>query len=172
MLPNRAKRQPVSAACLLALSLTHAGFDVDAASQAPVDEQLIRAARARSNAAIAARDPEAIALAWMDDVHVVSSTSVQTGGREANKQRMARQFANRPDTLYVREPESIDVYTPWTVAAERGRWTGRWTEPDGIMTIEGTYLAQWRKIDGQWLIQAELFVPTRCGGSKYCSGRP
>jgi hypothetical protein len=30
----------------------------------------------------------------------------------------------------------------------------------------------WRKIDGQWLIQAELYVPTHCSGSKYCDRRP
>jgi len=143
-----------------------------AIGQSSSDEALIRAARARSNAAIAAHDPPAMARAWMDDVHVVSSTSAQTAGRAANQERMAQQFARRPDTLWVRTPATIDVYEPWAVASERGEWTGGWTEPDGKMTIGGTYLAQWRKINGQWLIQAEVFVPTRCAGSKYCSQRP
>src|SRR5262245_44749203 len=102
-----------------------------AAQAQSTDEQLIRAARARSNAAIAAHDPAAIARAWMENVHVVASTSAQTAGRAANQQRMAQQFANRPDTIYVRTPTAIDVYAPWSVAAERGEWTGRWTEPDG-----------------------------------------
>jgi ketosteroid isomerase-like protein len=136
------------------------------------DEHQIRAARARSNAAIAAHDLAGIAGVWMDDVHVVSSTSAQTAGRVENQQRMARQFANRPDTVYVRRPTAIDVLPAWSVAAERGDWTGRWTEPDGALEIGGTYLAQWRKVDGQWLIQAELFVPTRCRGAKYCQQRP
>ncbi|HXG87394.1 MAG TPA: carboxypeptidase regulatory-like domain-containing protein [Vicinamibacterales bacterium] len=136
------------------------------------DERLIREARARSNAAIAAHDPVAIARIWMADVHVVSSTSAQVAGREANQQRMARQFATRPDTIYVRKAATIDVYPEWAVAAERGEWTGRWTEPDGVMQIGGTYLVQWRKVDGQWLIQAELYVPTRCSGSQYCRERP
>ena len=138
----------------------------------PTDEEMIRAARARSNAAIAAHDPAAIARVWMENVHVVSSTSTQTAGRAANQQRMAQQFANRPDTLYVRKPTTIDVYAPWSVASERGEWTGSWTEPDGAFTIGGTYLVQWRKIDGQWLIQAELYVPTRCSGARYCVQRP
>ena len=138
----------------------------------PSDEELIRAARGRSNQAIATHDLDGIASVWKDDVHVVSSTSAQTAGRGQNRQRMASQFTNRPDTVYVRRPATIDVYPPWDVASERGEWTVRWTEPDGALEIGGTYLAQWRKVDGQWLIQAELFVPTRCTGSAYCRRRP
>jgi ketosteroid isomerase-like protein len=141
-------------------------------AQAGADEKLIREARARSNAAIAAHDPPAIAQVWMDDVHVTSSTSAQASGRAANQERMAQQFARRPDTIYVRTPAAIEVYAAWAVAAERGEWTGRWTEPDGAMEIAGTYLVQWRKIDGKWLIQSELYVPTRCKGSSYCANRP
>lgn len=147
-----------------------AGVGVDA--RQPADERLIRDARAQSNAAIAAHDPPAIARLWMDDVHVTSSTSAQTSGRAANQDRMSQQFTRRPDTIYVRTPLTIDVYAAWAVASERGEWTGRWTEPDGAMEIGGTYLVQWRKIDGRWLIQSELYVPTRCKGSAYCSRRP
>jgi ketosteroid isomerase-like protein len=135
-------------------------------------EKLIRDARARSNAAIAAHDPAAMAKEWMDDVHVTSSTSVQTAGRAANQARMAQQFARRPDTIYVRKPKTIEILAGWSVASERGEWIGSWTEPDGRMTIGGTYLAQWRQVGSQWLIQAELFVPTHCEGSKYCAQRP
>ena len=135
-------------------------------------DSLIRAARERSNAAIARHDLDGIAALWMNDVHVVSSTSAQTAGRDANRQRMAAQFKNRPDTIYVRRPSTIQVYAPWDVAAESGEWTGKWTEPDGVVEIGGTYQAQWRKIGGSWLIQAELFVPTHCRGSRYCSARP
>ena len=60
----------------------------------------------------------------------------------------------------------------WAAASERGEWVGRWTEPDGKLEIGGTYQAQWRKVDGRWLIQGELFVPTHCKGSKYCNQRP
>ena len=47
---------------------------------------------------------------------------------------------------------------------------GRGRERRALPT--GTYLAQWRKVDGAWLIQAELFVPTHCRGSAYCAKRP
>ncbi len=108
----------------------------------------------------------------MDDVHIVTSTSAQGTGTDVNRQRMMAQFKNRPDTIYVRTSAAIVVYAPWNVASERGEWTGRWTEPDGAVEIGGSYQAQWRKVDGRWKIQGELFVPTRCKGSKYCNQRP
>ena len=140
--------------------------------QAPSDEQLIRAARERSNAAIQKHDPDGIAAEWMDDVHIVTSSSAQGSGKDVNRQRMAAQFKNRPDTIYVRKAITVEVYAPWDVASERGEWTGRWTEPDGVLEIGGSYQAQWRKVDGRWKIQGELFVPTRCTGSQYCARRP
>ena len=157
---------------LTALLIIATGCVAGVSAQQATDDRMIRDARARSNAAIAAHDPPGIAQAWMDDVHVTSSTSAQTSGRSANQERMAQQFARRPDTIYVRTPVAIEVFKPWAVASERGEWTGRWTEPDGVMEIAGTYLVQWRQIDGRWLIQSELYVPLRCKGSAYCDRRP
>ena len=105
-------------------------------------------------------------------MNIVTSTSVQGSGRDVNGQRMGQQFVRRTDTVYVRTPSEVDVNAPWAVAAERGNWTGRWTEPDGVVEIGGSYLAQWRKVDDAWLIQAEVFVPTTCIGSRYCAARP
>lgn len=143
-----------------------------AAQPASADETAIRAARARSNAAIAAHDVTGIAGHWLPDVHIVTSTSAQASGRDANRERMAQQFERRRDTVYVRTPSAVDVLAPWAVASERGAWTGRWTEPDGVVEIAGTYLAQWRKTSDGWRIQAELFVPTQCAGSAYCRAHP
>ena len=39
-------------------------------------------------------------------------------------------------------------------AAEQGRWTARWTGQES----SGTYLAVWRKVTGQWVIESELYV--------------
>jgi len=155
---------------LTALMLVVAGGV--AIAQTPSDERLIRESRATSNAAIAKHDLSGIARFWMDDIHITTSTSAQASGRAPNQQRMSQQFERRPDTTYLRTPSAVDVFADWAVASERGEWIGRWTEPDGKVEIGGTYLAQWRKIDGRWLIQSELYVPTRCKGSKYCSQRP
>ena len=143
-----------------------------AQSPPPSDDAAIRAARAHSNQSIAAHDVAGIARHWLPDVHIVTSTSAQGAGKDVNGQRMADQFTRRPDTVYVRTPSIVDVFAAWNVASERGEWTGRWTEPDGVVQVRGTYLAQWRKVNGTWLIQAEVFVPTACTGSTYCAVHP
>jgi ketosteroid isomerase-like protein len=139
---------------------------------AQTEEQLIREARARSNAAIATHDLDGLARVWMENVHVVTSTGAQEAGRELNRARFAAQFLDRPDVVYVRMPDTVEVFPAWEVASERGHWTGEWTQADGQTLIGGTYLAQWRKVKGEWLIQAELFVPTHCSGSSYCKKHP
>lgn len=158
--------------CLLVASMFMAVTGVGATAQPPADEQLIRESRAASNAAIATHDTAGIARHWMDDIHITTSTSAHATGRVLNQERMAQQFQRRADTIYVRTPSAIDVLAAWAVASERGDWIGRWTEPDGVVEIGGTYLAQWRKVGSQWLIQSELYVPTRCTGSQYCAKRP
>lgn len=145
---------------------------VRVSAQPSADETAIRAQRARSNAAIVKKDLAGIAAVWMDDVHVTTSTGARGDGKDANRERMAQQFSRRPDTLYVRTAVTVEVFSAWEVASERGTWVGKWTEPDGQVTIQGTYLVQWRKIAGTWLIQSELYVPTSCSGSSYCKQRP
>ncbi len=132
----------------------------------------ISAARARSNAAIAAHDIAAIAQEWMPDVHVVASTGAQAAGVDANARSMASAFARRPDTKWVRTSNRIHVFEAWAVASEEGEWTGTWTDPDGPVRITGTYLAQWRNLNGAWRIQAEVFVPIACEGGAYCRQHP
>ncbi len=136
------------------------------------DVRGIVAARARSNAAIARHDTAGIAREMMPDVTVVSSTSAMGTGVVVNVSKMAAQFARRPDTRWVRTPDTIAVFDAWGVASERGQWVGTWTEPDGPVAIRGSYEAQWRRQDGTWRIQGELFVPLRCEGGAYCRARP
>jgi ketosteroid isomerase-like protein len=157
---------------VLTLAVTIAGSLGANAQPSAGHEAAIRAARAQSNGAIARHDVPGIVQHWLPDVHIVTSTSAQATGRDANGDRMAQQFTRRPDTVYVRSPIAVDVLEPWAVAAERGTWTGRWTEADGVVEIAGTYLAQWRYTSDGWRIQAELFVPTTCRGSNYCRARP
>jgi ketosteroid isomerase-like protein len=136
------------------------------------DVRAIVAARARSNAAIARHDTAGIAREMMPDVTVVSSTSAMETGVAVNVSRMAAQFARRPDTRWIRTPDTIAVFDAWGVASERGHWVGTWSEPDAPLVIRGSYAAQWRRQDGTWRIQGELFVPLRCEGGAYCRARP
>jgi ketosteroid isomerase-like protein len=163
-------RAMLGGAMLLSPSVVWGQAPVRADSSA--DVRAIVAARARSNAAIARHDTAGIAREMMPDVTVVSSTSAIGTGVAVNLSRMAAQFARRPDTRWIRTPDTVAVFDAWGVASERGRWIGTWTEPDGPLVIRGSYAAQWRRQDGRWRIQGELFVPLSCEGGAYCRSRP
>jgi len=139
---------------------------------APLTAAAVRHARARSNAAIAARDTETLASLVTPSYHAVSSRNAHSDGRRNEAERWRQQFTAHADVLYVRTPQDVRVFAPWEMADERGTWVGTWTEPDGKVTIRGRYSAKWRRIDGVWLLEAEVFTPTSCVGSRYCSRPP
>jgi ketosteroid isomerase-like protein len=158
----------------LRLSSLVLGIAIPAAvvAQSGTDERTIRRLRASSNAAIARHDTAGIGAILSDDVIVVTSNSVQGIGRQTNLQRFADQFRTRPDVVYERRPVSVDVFTPWGMAAEQGVWTGSWTDVDGKISIGGTYFAKWRLRNGSWLVESETYVPRRCTGGAYCKTPP
>jgi ketosteroid isomerase-like protein len=161
---------------LAVLALASLGWSRLAAQPAPstpgADADAIRAARARSNQAIAAHDTMALADTWLPEFWLVSSTNAQTAGRDAARARFAQLFASRPDLIYVRTPDSVVVNTQWGQAAEYGVWTGRWTQADGVTQVAGRYFAKWRRERGRWMLLAETYVQTACRGSSYCNQPP
>jgi ketosteroid isomerase-like protein len=136
------------------------------------DDAAIRAARTRSNRAIAAHDLDGVASVWLPEFHSVSSTNAQANGRDAARANFAQYFATRPDVVYLREPTSITVNAAWGQAGESGRWTGSWTQADGVTRVGGIYFAKWKRVDARWMLLAETFVQTSCSGTKYCNASP
>lgn len=132
------------------------------------DARTIRARRESSNAAIARHDTAGIGAILAPHALVVSSTSAVSTGRAAMLARFAEQFAARPDVVYRRTAEDVRVFAPWTMAFERGTWTGSWTDADGRISLRGSYAAKWRRIDGTWLVESETYVPESCTGGAYC----
>ena len=143
-----------------------------ATSMAQSDEQLIRTARTRSNAAIAAHDTTGMMAEWTPDYHIVSSRNSEVAGASRNAYWFAQEFDKKKDVVYVRTPEKIEVNPKWNMASETGTWEGRWQEPDGKVRIGGTYYAKWHKVDGKWKIRAEIFTPLFCEGSAFCDKKP
>jgi len=137
-----------------------------------LDASLIRGARTQSNRAIAAHDTVALSRVFLPEYVSVSSSNARSVGRESARSRYAQLFASRPDVIFVRTPDSITVNAAWGQAAESGRWTGQWTQPDGVTQVGGPYFAKWRKTGGQWLLLTEVFVQTSCAGSSYCTQPP
>lgn len=135
------------------------------------EETLIRSARQLSNEAIAKKDSAVLASMWTTDYHVVTSRNFERSGRIANRDWFASEYTGKPDVIYVRTPETIQVFSKWNMASESGTWVGRWTDNGEPCELSGSYFAKWHKINEQWLIRAEVFVPLRCSG-KFCDQPP
>ncbi|WP_421737104.1 nuclear transport factor 2 family protein [Caulobacter sp.] len=65
------------------------------------------------------------------------------------------QFRDPDFIAYVRTSEATEIDSAGLRAAERGRWVGAWK---GTPDQSGTYLATWKKVTGQWVIESELYV--------------
>ena len=84
---------------------------------------------------------------------------------------MAR-TVRQPHLIFVRTPRTITVNSSWGQAGEGGRWAGHWMHHDSLTRVGGEYFAKWKKVDGRWLLLAEIFVQTSCTGSSYCNTPP
>lgn len=124
----------------------------------------IHARRTEFNEAIAARRIEAIADVLADDVVLVTGTDSDViAGREAQLETWRDDFRNARRAVYVRSPDCIRVFNVTPIALEYGRWRGeREGAPENFAT--GRYTAKWRRIDGKWRLEAELFATEACAG--------
>ena len=120
-------------------------------------QDAIRAVRAASNAAIAARDSERAVACMLEDVTVSVARGPVLHGRDASRIAFAEQFADRAFVGYVREATDI-VVDAGTRATERGRWTGRWRPGNTEQVMRGTYEAAWRHTELGWFIESEVFT--------------
>lgn len=131
----------------------------------------IRSIRAASNRAIAERDFVALRATWIEDLHVTASSGRVFNSAHEMEEAFAEVFRDPSFITYAREPTTIEPGSEATMAAESGQWVGRWCKPDGEMILRGSYMTQWRKLEGEWKIRSELFVALSCEGSAACSER-
>lgn len=123
-------------------------------SQTKNEEESIRKARQTSNEAIARQDIDGISKFWLDDYLVIRGSGTIEQGKEANIINWKALFKEAPKTAFERFPSEIIVSknNP-DLAWESGEWKGFNTYSKG-----GRYSAQWKRKDGEWKLQAELFV--------------
>lgn len=124
-----------------------------AQTNAKKDEALIRSARQASNTAIAKHDVEGIVKYLLPDFVIVRGNATQAAGRDVVMGDWKKLFAANPQVKYVRTPVQITVSKNDTLAWEIGTWRAEHSYSAG-----GNYSAMWRKRDGVWMTQAELFV--------------
>ena len=117
-------------------------------------EDAIRARRRLTNKLIAAREAERLRPFFASDVTVIVGGGGVLTGLAAVIDAFAGQFRDPAFVTYVRTPERVEIDSTGDHAAEAGRWVATWTSVE----ITGAYLAAWRKVTGQWVIENEMFV--------------
>lgn len=123
---------------------------------APADA--VRARRKLTNRLIAAHDAARLRPFLHPDITLVTGDGSRIVGAPAVLAAFAAQFADPAFVTYDRSTASVELDQDAARAAESGRWTALWRGPGGETTLTGTYLAAWRKVTGQWIIESELYV--------------
>jgi len=117
----------------------------------------IRLRRAAFNRAIADADIAAIGRFLTNDAVLVAGTdSALLSGRKAQLLAWKREFASADRTIYTRLADRIELSAVAPIAMEHGKWQG--VTLSGSDLASGTYAAKWRKVGGQWMLEAEIFL--------------
>jgi ketosteroid isomerase-like protein len=117
-------------------------------------EDAIRARRRLTNKLIAAHDAARLKPFLAPDIKLIAGDGGLITGAQAVVEAFAAQFQDPDFITYVREPATIELDAAGERAAEAGRWTARYRSGG----MAGTYLAAWRKLTGQWVIESELYI--------------
>jgi Domain of unknown function (DUF4440) len=139
-----------------------------AAAGAATDLGAIRAARARSNAAIAMHQFEDMRPLLLPDYVLLAGSLGKAMNVDEAGRRLAIAFAEPGFVTYVRTPRRIVRASSGKRASESGTWVGTWRKADGTMRLSGIYQAMWVPTPGGWKLQNESFVSLRCTGSSAC----
>ncbi len=124
----------------------------------PAHELAIRMRRAAFNRALAEGDLAEIGPILANDVVLVAGTdSALISGRKAQLLAWKREFAARDRSIYTRTPETITLSPVAPIAFEQGGWQGL-SALDGAVQASGAYTAKWRRVAGEWVIEAELYL--------------
>jgi hypothetical protein len=113
-------------------------------------QDAIAARRRLTNKRIAAREAQGLRPFFAADAQLIPGGGGLILGVDAIVEAFAAQFREPGFVAYVRTPDSIQVDAAGLRAAEAGRWTGN--------GMSGSYLAAWRNVTGQWVIESELYV--------------
>ena len=117
-------------------------------------EDAIRARRRLTNKLIAAHEAGRLRPFLDPQVKVIAGDGALITGAEAVIAAFEAQFSDPAFVAYVRTPVTVELDQGGLRAAETGRWVGTWRQA----RMAGAYMATWRKVTGQWLIEAEMFV--------------
>ena len=122
-------------------------------------DDAIRARRRLTNKLIAAHEAERLKPFLHPQIKVIVGDGALITGVDAVVAAFEAQFRDPAFVAYERTPERIELDHASRRAAETGRWVGAWRQA----RMAGVYMATWRKVTGQWLIESEMFVTLEDG---------
>lgn len=117
-------------------------------------QDAIRARRKLTNKLIAANDAARLRPFLAPEVNLISGEGGLIVGAEAVLQAFAAQFRDPSFVTYLRTTTEVTLDADGGRAAEIGEWLATWKD----QASSGVYLAVWRKVVGQWVIESETFV--------------
>ena len=115
------------------------------------DITAIKGARKASNEAIKRKDVSSISAYWLPDFIQIAGDGSHTVGREKIAKDWKRMFSSS-SPVFERLPEDIIIAASGNIAWEKGTCAYK----DEV--YKGNYSAMWRKNNGRWLTQCELYV--------------
>lgn len=132
-------------------------------------ENAIRARRKLTNKLIKGRDAGRLKPFFTSDALVIAGDGSPISGANAIIRAFEIQFAEPGFEAFVRETSRVEIADDGERAAEHGTWTGTWRPAPPLkpsaLTLSGPYLATWKKVIGQWVIENEVFVTVRTEGA-------
>lgn len=147
-------------AALLAIFIVSGARAESHAGDCSADD--LRSARERFNQAIVSNDSRAMAGLFDPDVLLVTGTdSSQFMGRDTQIALWQSDIGDQDRLTYRRETTQLSLSPLYPIAMETGRWTGRAQNGD---ELGGEYSAKWRCDANNWMLEAEIFMTTRCTG--------
>jgi len=121
-------------------------------------ELAIRLRRAAFNRALAESDLAAIRGVLAPYAVVVTGTdSAVRTDRKAQLAIWKANFASPERAIYTRLPDTITLSPVEPIAMEHGKWQGVMAAT-GEPFASGSYTAKWRNMDGDWAIEAEIYL--------------
>ncbi len=117
-------------------------------------QDAIRARRKLTNKLIAAHDAGRLRPFFAPDANLISGEGGLLMGAPAIIAAFEAQFADPSFVTYLRTTQSVTLAADGSRAAEAGTWLATWKD----QTATGPYLAAWKKVVGQWVIESETFV--------------
>ena len=124
-------------------------------------EDAIAARRKLTNRLIAGRDAARLRPFFDPKAVVIVGDGGLIVGGDAIVEAFAAQFQDPDFVAYVRTTEAVSLAGNGDRAAERGAWAA--VSRSRGEHITGWYLAAWKKVRGQWLIESETFVTLQEG---------